>query len=383
MLFYTKVRFVAAAIVVLALLLVPAPLLPPHRFAEALQSVAGISWKAAYLVSAILLRAIFYGALGLVSAFVVNPAKTPWRRLLQIVVLPIIVITAALLLRSLKEGHFPMFSNIAIPVAACFIGVLLGIGVLYRRGKIALLVATAVIGAAVWGFLGGVSAELSRDTEALVRRLVASASSLPSGELRFGALMQTAFAPLTTGSSQRKLVAHNRAAILALGIAIGHERIARYVDLDTDTELLNKAILLRQGTSLRGREDWARHYTLSAALAVLENPMVSDAAGLIKEELDALARGTGFSFGDLAADRAGVRFAEAATHSEAEAEATQIRLQQGFVIDDFFPPASDLPENLTTEQFQRIYGAVGSQPYRRKFAEIEARLAQCPGLSGK
>ena len=41
-------------------------------------------------------------------------------------------------------------------------------------------------------------------------------------------------------------------------------------------------------------EDWARHSALSAALAVLEHPLVSDAAGLMKEELDALTHGSGF-----------------------------------------------------------------------------------------
>ena len=40
-----------------------------------------------------------------------------------------------------------------------------------------------------------------------------------------------------------------------------------------------------------------------AALAVLEHPLVSDAGGLMKEQLDALTHGSGFSFGDLAADR--------------------------------------------------------------------------------
>ena len=74
---------------------------------------------------------------------------------------------------------------------------------------------------------------------------------------------------------------------------------------------------------MRGREDWARHYALSAALAVLEHPLVSDAAGLMKEELDALTHGSGFSFGDLAADRAGVRFADAATHSEVDEQAME------------------------------------------------------------
>jgi hypothetical protein len=382
MLFYTKVKLVAAGIVLFALLLIPAPLLPPHRLAEAVQSLAGISWKAAYLVSAILLPVVFYGAIGLMGAFVVRPARTIQGRLVQIVVLPLGIIAVALVVRSAKGGYFPVLANILIPMAACLAGVLLGIGVVYRRGKIALLVVAAIIGAALWGLLGGTSAKLSRDTEAHLRRLVASCSSMPPGDMRLGALLQTAFAPLTADSIQRDAIEHNRAAILALGIAVGHERIARYIGIE-DKSLLSQAILLRNGTNLRGREDWARHYTLSAALAILENPMLSDTAGLIKEQLDTLSRGSGFSFGDLAADRAGVRFAEAATHSVADAAAMQRRLRNGFIIDDFFPPASDFPENLTTEQFRQIYGGVGSSAYRRMASEIEVRLSTCPGLSVK
>ncbi len=44
---------------------------------------------------------------------------------------------------------------------------------------------------------------------------------------------------------------------------------------------------------------------LGAALAVLKHPIVSDAGGLLREQLDTLTRGSGFSFGDLAADRVG------------------------------------------------------------------------------
>lgn len=120
---------------------------------------------------------------------------------------------------------------------------------------------------------------------------------------------------------------------------------------------------------------------MSAALAVLEHPFVSDAAGLMKEQLDALARGTGFSFGDMAADRAGVRFAQAATQSDRAAEALQGRIRGGFAVADFFPSVADLPENLTVEQFRRDYGSVGSPRYRDFIAGIEARLDSCPGLS--
>jgi hypothetical protein len=114
---------------------------------------------------------------------------------------------------------------------------------------------------------------------------------------------------------------------------------------------------------------------------VLEHPLVSDAGGLIKEELDTLTHGSGFSFGDLAADRAVVRFAIAATRSPVDEQALQARLHRGFAVDDFFPQITDLPERLTLEQFRTVYGGVGSQRYRQVVADIEARLDRCAALS--
>ena len=65
---------------------------------------------------------------------------------------------------------------------------------------------------------------------------------------------------------------------------------------------------------------------MSVAVAGLEHLLVSDAGGPMKQELDALTHGSGFSFGDVAADdRAEVRFAAAATCLEALARIMQTR----------------------------------------------------------
>jgi hypothetical protein len=131
---------------------------------------------------------------------------------------------------------------------------------------------------------------------------------------------------------------------------------------------------------MRKRQDWAKHFSVSAALAVLESPWVSDAGGLVKEELDAYAHGSGFSFGDLAADRAGVRFAEAATRSDESARAVQKRLAASFAVDDYLPAIEDLPENLSKEQFQVRFGGAGSPAFRNLVRDIDGRLDACPGL---
>jgi hypothetical protein len=372
-----RARLAAGVVVLLALLIMPAPLLPPHRLAQALQTSLGLGWNAAYLAAALGLHIAFYSSLGVLAALAAGPAPTMQGRLRQILVLPFAVVGAAVMIRSAKLGHLPMLANAIIPIAACLFGATLGIGLLYKGWKLILPVATLLTGAALWGLLGGVSTEFSRETEMRLAGLAAAGPDLPTGDARFGAMLQTAFAP----QSRTDAVQQNRAAILALGIALGHERLALFAGLHPDDELVQAASLLRQGATLRGREDWPRHYAVSAALAALEIPLLSDTAGLLKEELDALTLGSGFSFGDLAADRAGTRFANAAIHSAAAATAMQLRLQRGFAPDDFFPPAADLPENLTVGQFRDLYGSVGSQHYRQKVREIEARLDGCAAIA--
>jgi hypothetical protein len=254
-------------------------------------------------------------------------------------------------------------------------------GLLYQRVKAASMVVVSMLAFALWSLLGAAPAELGRNTEASMQRLVAVASNTPPGDARFGALMEAAFAPASGESAPKSAVQHNRAAILALGVAIGDDRLARMIGLKSDNRWVRAGVLLGQGSTLRGRNDWARHFCLSAALAVLEHPLLSDAGGLMKEQMDALAKGSGFSFGDLAADRAGVRFAVSATSSEAAAGAMLDRLHSGFAVDDFFPHAADLPENLTLEEFRREYGSVGSLRYRQKMVEIEGRLDRCRALT--
>jgi hypothetical protein len=371
----------AAVVVLLALATIPAPLLPPLGLAAKVQTLSGISWNIAYLIAALGLHAVLYGSLGVLGAFAVGLGKNWRQRLLQVVVVPVAVVGIGLLVRSLKLGHVPLLANAVIPMAACALGVI--VGLLFRQqGWLATLIALGVLGAGLlWAFFPGAAPGLSQGTEARLRRLVELAPGLPSGDARFGALLQAAFSTPVGALAQPGAVEQNRAAIVALGIAIGHERLARYVGLDRRSELVQAAMALRRGTALRDREDWVRHFCLSATLAVVENSFISDAGGLFKEQLDALTEGSGFSFGDLAADRAGVRFAGAATGSESSAMAIQERLREGFSVDDFLPPISDLPEDLTTEQFRLDYGGAGSQRYRQMANEIESRLDRCAALS--
>jgi len=103
-----KAKVAVAGVVLLALLVVPAPLLPPHRLAQAMQSSVGVDWKAAYLAAGLGLQAGFYGSLGVLAAFAVNRAPTLWGRSLQILILPFVIVGVGVAIRSMKLGYLPV-----------------------------------------------------------------------------------------------------------------------------------------------------------------------------------------------------------------------------------------------------------------------------------
>jgi hypothetical protein len=216
---------------------------------------------------------------------------------------------------------------------------------------------------------------------AQVRHLLDLAGSLPRGEARLGATVEAAFDYARLRSKEGNAAQENRGAVLALGILVGHWRVQNLVGAVLDEGRLKLATRAFKGSTLRGRDDWPKHFFVSASLTLVSREKVSDAVGILKEELDADG-GSGFSFGDLMADRAGTTFALAATRDDASARAMQARLDRGFKVDDFFPPAADLPEDLTDAEFQARFGGVGGAGYNRLVEEIEKRLGRCAAYEG-
>lgn len=126
--------------------------------------------------------------------------------------------------------------------------------------------------------------------------------------------------------------------------------------------------------SLQGRRDFPLHFLISAALAAEAGGPFADAVGVFKEVLD--ARGTsGFSFNDIAADRAGTRLGLLALR---EPQRLQAALAAHLTDDDLLPDIRDLPESLRPEEFTARFGAIGSPAYARMLADIEARLDRVP-----
>lgn len=163
----------------------------------------------------------------------------------------------------------------------------------------------------------------------------------------------------------------NRAALTAIAAYLGGISLPRLLEGDSRSIRRAPRVLL----SLHGRRDFAEHLMISAAIAMNGSSRLANAIGLTKEEEDA-NKGSGFSFTDLANDRAGVRLGERATGDGAAA--LQQRLAAVQTDDDLLPDFRDLPEFMPQAEFERRFGPVGSPRYQGVIRRIDQRLAAHP-----
>lgn len=223
----------------------------------------------------------------------------------------------------------------------------------------------------------GVNEAVLSSTRAQVENLLAVVGQSPDTKPGFCTCVEAVFSLARERSRTRDPRAENRAAIFALGMLLGHPRIEEFLGPVHTVHNHPVAQRLLSHVDLRGRSDWTRHFWVSAVMAILSDEVISNAAGLLKEELDADQGGSGFSFADLLADRAGTTLAMHAIRDEATARALQNRLASDCRLDDIFPDAADLPEGISDPELQSRYGGVGGRQYNLIIADIERRLAAC------
>jgi hypothetical protein len=122
------------------------------------------------------------------------------------------------------------------------------------------------------------------------------------------------------------------------------------------------------------RIDLAKHFIGSAALTASANGQVAKVMGEEKELSDAQG-GSGFSFIDLAADKAGTRFGEIATSSPENARKIQQAMSKIKDYSDFMPDPRDLPENMDEAEFKRRFESINSPAYQEVVRQIDFRIA--------
>lgn len=163
----------------------------------------------------------------------------------------------------------------------------------------------------------------------------------------------------------------NRAALTALAAYLSGISLSKLLEGKGQSIRRAPRVLL----ALHGRRDFAEHFVISAAITVNAGGRLANAIGLIKEEEDA-GKGSGFSFTDLAANRAGVRLGERATGEDA----AQVQHYLSSARSDaaLLPDFRNLPEYMPQAEFDRRFGPVGGPRYQRVIDRIDARLAAHP-----
>jgi hypothetical protein len=125
--------------------------------------------------------------------------------------------------------------------------------------------------------------------------------------------------------------------------------------------------------TMRERGDLAEHFFVSAYLTATAGGEAARAAGVTKELLDSHGS-SGFSFADLAADRAGVRFAEAVLSNQLRLSA----IAQGFSVSAFMPAIDNLPEGLTAVEVASQFGAKNDARFLKQLRTIDQRIGLLP-----
>jgi hypothetical protein len=130
--------------------------------------------------------------------------------------------------------------------------------------------------------------------------------------------------------------------------------------------------------TMRGRLDMTRHFFVSAELVALGGSDFARGAGLAKELSDSRG-GSGFSFCDMAANEAGVRFAEAVLSGQLSLDDVAER----FAVEIFLPPVAELPEGLQAAEFAEQFGGTGDPRYASQLTSIRAQIAALPAYANK
>jgi hypothetical protein len=172
----------------------------------------------------------------------------------------------------------------------------------------------------------------------------------------------------------------NKAALTALVLYFGTDKFELFIG--NISHYSSKQALQRQqlqrSVTLRNRVDIQKHFIYSIALQLFGSSTASDAIGELKEFLDSNKGGSGFSFADLMADRAGTRLAKISTQSNQSALLVQARLAKTNSESAIIPTLAKLPEGIAQQAFKKNYQGIKSKNYIAMLNHIDEQLLQIP-----
>jgi hypothetical protein len=170
----------------------------------------------------------------------------------------------------------------------------------------------------------------------------------------------------------------NGAAFTALAMAIVDRKVGTVAGVAASD--IEACPMPPSRITLHGREDLAKHWALSAALAVGSGTQFAQAMGEWKELADSLSKRsefqpgdpTGFSLVDIAADRSGFRTADAA--SDPGSSSAMARRLSGATADAILPPSLLSLEEGPGVDFVGRYGSLDDPRFAGVVKEVDVVL---------
>lgn len=192
----------------------------------------------------------------------------------------------------------------------------------------------------------------------------------PSWRLSLTDLLQPLFLSAYHRSTEDTAIQENRAVIIAVASYIYKHDLRRYLPLGLVYSKEYQVFAYK-------RVDIPQHFIASALLAAVDSSLLSEKIGVDKELSDAES-GSGFSFIDLTADRAGNRFGKLAVSTPQNARGLQESMANLRDYAGIIPSALDLPEHMDEKNFRERFQQPGSPAYINVVNEIDRRINQLP-----
>ncbi|WP_347987014.1 hypothetical protein [Methylomonas sp. AM2-LC] len=192
----------------------------------------------------------------------------------------------------------------------------------------------------------------------------------PEWRLSLSEIIQPLFLSALHRSTEETAIQENRTIIIAVASYIYKNELRNYLPIGL---VYSKEYLV----FAYKRNDIPQHFIASALLTAVESKLLSQQVGIDKEVGDS-QKGSGFSFIDLSADRAGIRFGQQAVASPEQARRFQEKVATIKDYTAILPDIEGLPEHMDELTFKEKYANVESESYKQMINLIDNRIAKLP-----
>jgi hypothetical protein len=196
----------------------------------------------------------------------------------------------------------------------------------------------------------------------------------PAWRLSLAELLRPLFELAYQRSTPETAIEENRIVIATINDYVNKKETKKLLSLPESGGAAGQ----QYSAFLYKRIDLAQHFIGSAALTASVNKQAAQIAGEEKELSDAQEGGSGFSFIDLAADKAGTRFGEMATSSPENARKMQKAMSEIKDYSDFMPDPRNLPEHMNEADFKQRFESIHSPVYQEISKQIDERILAMP-----